>query len=360
MAKDILDAVYGSVIGGAIGDALGAPVEGWYYDEIRAKYGRVTEFVDTNRQNAPDGPGGVTDDTALAHYISLAIIRKGGRITPDDLAQVWLEKGDDKRFWINERLTLLKLKAGMNPWDTGLGNIPAGCATMAIGPIGIINAGNPAQAYQDGFNIAFVNQENVNRDAAATLAAGIAAAFVPGATVQGVLETMTGHGSYLVKRAVELTMDLAYASQSVDEFAAQYYDKMLDWTWPRLDWNKEHFFSGSSIEIVPITMALFYLCDGDVNECIVEGASFGRDCDTIGRAIGCIAGAMHGASNIRQDWIETCEKVNEPLFEEIEGDRQANFFSLAQRLVEAMRKEMRTAQQRADMLDRILQPNQAG
>jgi hypothetical protein len=37
---------------------------------------RVTEFVDTNRKNAPDGPGGVTDDTTLAHYISLAIIAR--------------------------------------------------------------------------------------------------------------------------------------------------------------------------------------------------------------------------------------------------------------------------------------------
>jgi hypothetical protein len=43
------------------------------------------------------------------------------------------------------------------------------------------------------------------------------------------------HGSYLVKRAVELTMDLAYTSQTIDEFAAQYYDKMLDWTWPQLE-----------------------------------------------------------------------------------------------------------------------------
>ncbi len=354
MAKDILDAVYGSVIGGAIGDALGAPVEGWYFTEIREKFGRVTEFVDTNRQNAPDGPGGVTDDTVLAHYISLAIARKGGRITPDDLAQVWLEKGDTQHFWINERITTMKLKAGMSPWDTGLGNIPAGCATMAIGPIGIINAGDPGQAYQDGFSIAFVNQEGLNRDAAATLAAGIAAAFIPGITVDGVLEAMTEHGSYLVKRAIELTMDLAYDSDSVDGFAAKFYDKMLDWTWPRLDWNKEHFFSGSSVEIVPATLAILYLCQGDVNECIIEGASFGRDCDTISRAVGCVAGAMKGASAIRGNWIETVEKVNEPLFEELEGDRQANFYSMAQRLAEALKAERQAAQSRVETLDRIL------
>ncbi len=31
MSRDILDAVYGCLIGGAIGDALGAPVEGLNY-----------------------------------------------------------------------------------------------------------------------------------------------------------------------------------------------------------------------------------------------------------------------------------------------------------------------------------------
>jgi ADP-ribosylglycohydrolase len=242
----------------------------------------------------------------------------------------------------------------MSPWDTGLGNIPAGCATMAIGPIGIINAGDPAQAYQDGFNIAFVNQAGVNRDAAATLAAGVAAAFLPDATVESVLAAMTENASYLVKRAIELTMDLAFANDSVDAFAARFYDKMLDWTWPSRVWKKEHFFSGSSVEIVPATMALFHLCQGDVNACIIEGASFGRDCDTIGRAIGCIAGAMQGASAIRQDWIETVERVNEPLFEALEGDRGANFYRLAERLVEALRSEEEAVRARAGALAAML------
>lgn len=354
MAEDILDAVYGSVIGGAIGDALGAPVEGWYYTEIREKYGRVTEFVDTGRRNAPDGPGGVTDDTTLAHYVALAIVRKGGRITPDDLAQIWREKGDNRRFWTNERIITMKLKAGMNPWDAGKGSIPAGCATMAIAPVGIINAGDPAQAYQDAFNIAFVNQDDVNRDAAATLAAGVAAALAPGATVADVLDAMSHHASYLIKRAIELTMDLALSSKTVDEFAAGFYDKMLDWTWPRLEWDKKHFFSGSSLEIVPVAMALLHLCRGEVNECIIEGASFGRDCDTIARAVGCLAGAMRGASAIRPEWIAIVERVNEPLFEEIEGNREANFFSLAQRLVEALRAEKRAVEARAAFLAHLL------
>lgn len=376
MAKDILDAVYGCLMGGAIGDALGAPVEGMYYADIRQEYGKMTELLPSPVGNTGptyggstgasfrddyDGPptpaGAITDDTALSHYLCLAIVRKGGRITPDDLAAIWVDELNPNRFWVNERIIRRKLRAGMNPWSAGVGSIPAGCALMGIAPIGIINAGNPAQAYQDGYNIASVNQEGYNRDAAGTLAAGVAAAFAPGATLESVLEAMRRHSSYLVKRAIELTLDQAYASISVEEFAARFYENMLDWSWPwppQAEWDKDNFFSGSSLEILPATMAILHLCQADVNQCLIEGASFGRDCDTIARSVGSLAGALQGASAIRQDWIETVEGVNQEFFEEVEGDPGANFYSTARRLVEALQAEQGAAQERANMLQKIL------
>lgn len=376
MARDILDAVYGCLIGGAIGDALGAPVEGLYYTEIRERYGKITELMPSTIGNtgttyggsaedsfreAYDGPvgkpGATTDDTAYRHYLCYAIVRKGGRITPDDWAQVWLEKLNPRRFWVNEKAILWKLKAGMNPWDAGRGSIPAGCATMGIAPIGIINAANPAQAFQDAFNIAFLNQEDYNRDAAATMAAGVAAALTPGATVESVLGAMASHSTYIVSRAIEMAMDLACASGSVEEFTEKYYARLLDWTWPcppQEKWNKDHNFSGSSAEVVSVSAALLHLCQGDVNRCLVEGASFGRDCDTIAGLVGSLAGALQGASAIRSDWIETCERANEDLFVELEGDGRANFHSMARRLVEALRAEQRAAQERAELLQRML------
>ncbi len=375
MAQDILDAVYGCIIGGAIGDALGAPVEGWYWSDIRARYGRVTELMPGFGNTGPcyggttgdrygeayDGPtpvvGWFSDDTTMRYYLCLAIARKGGRITPDDLRDVLVEVLNPNRVWVNERALVWKLKAGVDPWESGRGMVPAGCATMMIAPVGIINAGNPAQAYQDGWNIASINQEGHNRDGAATMAAGVAAAFLPGATVESVLETMTRYSSYYIRRGIELTMDLACASHSIDEFAEKYYARMLDWSWPippGHQWNKNRFFSGNSIELIPITMAILYLCGGDVNRSMIEAASFGRDCDTTASMAGSIAGALHGASAIRQDWIATVEHANRDFFQEVEGDPQANFFSMAQRLVEALRAERQAAQDRLAILDRIL------
>lgn len=90
--KTMADAVYGCIIGGAIGDALGAPIEGMNYWEIREKHGKLQEFIPRTRPGANGLAGGITDDTALRQYVALTIIRKGGRILPDDLAEFWLEK----------------------------------------------------------------------------------------------------------------------------------------------------------------------------------------------------------------------------------------------------------------------------
>ena len=138
MLLETKNAVYGSIIGGAIGDALGVPVEGWYWNEIREKYRRVTELLPGTHGNtgplyggkdgmsygaAYDGPhtppGAITDDTTLRQVLCLVIIRKGGRVTPDDYAELWIEKLNPNRVWVNERIVLWKLKIGMSPWDTG-------------------------------------------------------------------------------------------------------------------------------------------------------------------------------------------------------------------------------------------------
>ncbi|TVR48886.1 MAG: ADP-ribosylglycohydrolase family protein [Puniceicoccaceae bacterium] len=45
-AVSLSDRIYGCLSGGAIGDALGAPVEAWNYRDIREKHGRIVSFMD--------------------------------------------------------------------------------------------------------------------------------------------------------------------------------------------------------------------------------------------------------------------------------------------------------------------------
>jgi ADP-ribosylglycohydrolase len=354
VAKVFIDAVYGCLIGGAIGDALGAPVENWHYTDIRERYGKVREFWP--HDHGAGLAGSVTDDSTLRHYMCLAIVRKGGRITPDDYARVWLEDLNPDRLFHTERIVLEKLRLGMSPWETGRGQLLADAAIMSIAPVGIINAGNPAQAYQDAFNVASMHQDGIERDAAATAAAGFAAAFAPGASVESVLKTMEERSTQEVGRLVSMAMGMARNATSVDGFVERFYATMLDRSFPvpqGVAWKEDRSPAPTSREVLPAVVGIFYLCEGEPNRCIVEGASFGRDADTIASVVGGLSGTLRGADAIREDWIEQCEEANEEFFAEVEGDEQANFRRMASLLVEATESEKRAIRQRLDTLSRI-------
>lgn len=62
----------GCLIGGAVGDALGASIEFWSIEQIRTKYGQagITDFSEFN-----DGGGRFTDDTQMTLFTAEALLR---------------------------------------------------------------------------------------------------------------------------------------------------------------------------------------------------------------------------------------------------------------------------------------------
>lgn len=356
MPRDIFDRTYGCLVGGAIGDALGAAVEGWPYEQIREEYGKVDEFKQYYMPYTKSTPGAVTADSTLRQYVCLAVAEKGGRILPADFAEILREHLNPDRVWVNGEIVVKKLSAGVNPWEAGRGTVPDNKMTSAITPIGIVNARNPTQAYQDGFNIASVFQDEYHRDITATVAAGVAAAFDPDATVESVLETMMERSNSILFRAMDLTMEIADRCQTVDEFVETFYEELLDWRWPAVEWGVERYhegkvYSANALETVPVTMAILLLCDGDVNESIVGGANFGRDSDAVATLAGSIAGALRGAGDVRRDWIDRCEEVNGDLFDELGGTSNGGFHATARRLVAALENERSAAEERASELE---------
>ena len=358
MTSTLLDKVYGCLIGGAIGDAMGAPAEDWHYTDIRPTFGRIETFLPQPARMRDGAPGQITDDTTLRHYMCLAIIRKGGRITPDDYAQVWLGDLNPLRLFFTERIVLEKLKLGMSPWETGRGQPLADAAIMAVAPIGIINAGDPAQAYQDAFNVSSIHQDGIERDAAAATAAGFAAAFAPGATASSVLDAMDAHGTFDTRRLIAIGRDLATETGDRDRFTEGFYLRYLDRSFPRppgWKWDKDRTVSPTSREVLPIVAGLFQLCDGEPRACISAGASFGRDADTIATVLGGLSGALRGAAAIPADWIAASEAANVDFLREATPDRETSFRSTAEDMVAALRAERGRVADRLATLDDLLE-----
>ena len=94
----LYDAIYGCLLGGAIGDAMGGATEMMSNRHIEEVFGTVQTLLargptaETARFEPQAPAGQVTDDTRLRNLLCSAIIRARGRITADEWSQVWLEE----------------------------------------------------------------------------------------------------------------------------------------------------------------------------------------------------------------------------------------------------------------------------
>jgi ADP-ribosylglycohydrolase len=320
----------GCLLGGLIGDAIGTPTEGLDDRQIEAQFGWVSDFHS-------DG----TDDTVMKDLLAEALVRTGGYATLDDWAQVWLDNwqaifGDKLgKFFVSVIHTAQKLKRHAVPRMAALGNMPSSSSAMCISPVGIVNACNPAGAALQAYNLAsliHVHDVGFCQDGAAAMAAAVAEAMHPEATVERVLQAavraIVPRSGQEMRGRVSRALDLARASGDYHAFRHAVYAR------------QDTFFcriTCDSRETIPLTLALFLLGDGDVERCVTYAANLGRDADTIGTMCGAIAGALGGVEGIRGDWAEKAKSL-------ARTDQEA----LAQRLAQvAMAKVEREGEARA-------------
>jgi len=340
---------------GSIGDALGAVTENMNYSDIQKKYGRVDNFFEGQNEQTLLKAGAVTDDTTLKHVMCIAIIRKNGRIMPEDLAKIWIEELNLDHVSNPDKISCMKMRVGVSPWETGRGNVTTCCPSMSVTPIGIINAGDPEQAYQDGYTIASMSGEGFNVEAAAIFSAGVASAFIPGATWEDVIDTMTKYSRYTMLKCVDLTMNLAHKSSDVEQFRARYYETLADW-WSRatLDWDRNQYPNGTASESIPVAMALTYLCKGNMREALIESVNFGRDTDTIANFVGSMLGPVTEIDSLDSQWIAHVEKESEFLFKDYPAEGVTDNRSLSVKLADCLKKECDKLKAKRSLLERII------
>ncbi|MEM2913670.1 MAG: ADP-ribosylglycohydrolase family protein [Candidatus Bathyarchaeia archaeon] len=140
--------MYGCLISGLIGDAMGGPTDGIHYKEIEEKFGRIAWLVDYGGRPV----GSATDDSGLKHMLCKAIIRKGGKPDCEDWAEVWKEDMDLRMFMGLVANSFHKIFVmGVPPREAGRGNQVSNTSCMCISPVGILNPCDPRQAALDAY-----------------------------------------------------------------------------------------------------------------------------------------------------------------------------------------------------------------
>ena len=136
------DYVRGVILGGAIGDALGMPLEGLSKKEIQTYYGVVSKYVDSTYSPHTKGlaRGQYTDDTQLTLATLESIIAKKN-IDIEDIGARFAELYRQKRLIAAGRATKKALKnivKGQSAYESGIVD-GYGCgAAIRMAPIGLL------------------------------------------------------------------------------------------------------------------------------------------------------------------------------------------------------------------------------
>lgn len=291
---ELFNKVYGCLLGGLIGDAMGAPAEGLTYQQVAEQFGWLDDF---------EGAG--TDDSAIKLILCEAIIENGGYVTADEFAAAFLRNKQQyyDLFYIPVQNMFHKVESKLAlPVYAGLGNMHSSSTAMSIAPLGLINACNPRQAAMEAFDVAgliHAGDSGFCRDGACAIAAAIAEAMNPAATVDSVLQAATAYlhptSSAEMIGWIRRTLELAQRTGGYERFREEFYRSNLG------------DIISDSRETVPCVFALFYLSQGDPERAIMAGANFGRDADTIGTMIGALSGAFKGAAGLKREWVARIE-----------------------------------------------------
>jgi len=285
----LMDRILGCLLGGVIGDAMGAPAEGKTYEQIQEEIGWIDDF---------EGSG--TDDSALRLILCDAIISGGGWATADEFAASFLKYKErfHRLFYIPVKNMFHKIESKLAlPVNAGYGNMHSSSSAMCISPIGIINAGDPRQAAAEAFEVASLIHAGASsfcRDGACAIAAAVAEAMNPASTLETVIEASTAYLHLLSARemidCINKVVGFVRRDKEYEEFRKWHYGNCL------------RDIISDSRETVPCALGVFILAQGRPEKAIPLAANMGRDADTIGTMVGGITGAFAGRSQIPQPW----------------------------------------------------------
>ena len=319
---DLADRARGCLAGLAVGDALGRPVEGMSAQEIREKYGSVSDFVNMT-------PGG-SDDTEYALLTASAILKYGKKITADDFADFWIENvcPQTQAFagaGFSEMNAIENLRNGLRPpfsgqhnhaWSDGL--------AMRVAPVGIIAAGDYESATRIAIADGMVSHAGEGIHSGVVIAVAIAGAM-KGLDAQQVFndacdaipkDSWTYRSMMDVKEIVLNNRNLPKS-----ELADLLLKKVAV---------VDYFYADLAPEAVSLAMAAVMYGAGNYVETLLFAVNLGRDADTIAAMAGAVAGALAGYPAIPDNWKKAVITVGGTCLQFAKG---LNPYSLAEELI---------------------------
>ena len=286
------DRYVGCLVGLALGDALGAPLEFLSREQIAATWGEVRDLLGGGWLNVD--PGEYTEDTQLAVALggSIAAI---GHVDPADIARrfvAWLQ-GEPTDVGKLTRTALRYHEQGMSWQEVGprvcqelVGRCAGNGSVMRCAPVGLFHALRLDQLVRDSALTSALTHADP-QPVWGTIAVNLAIA-----------ELVAGRSDHLVQRVVAQIEEPRVRQTLLQA--------------PKLA-RKDVRSGGYVLETLS---AAFWALENHqgFEDVVVAAINLGDDADTVGAVAGALAGAREGVGAIPERWQKQLQHA-EPLAE---------------------------------------------
>jgi len=326
-----IDRVRGCLLGLAIGDALGAPLEGLTAQQIKTHYGRVKNYVD-GVQAWKRKPyrwrlrGLYSDDTQQALALC-DVLLDHRRIEQERLAELYLALATPKGSFVGVhrgigrsfRQVLIELERGVSPRRSGQKTAGIGAA-MRIAPVPLYFGDDRDSMFESAMAASIMTHRDIR---------SLSGALVVAHAIRRLADDEPRDPSLLLWVAADVARD-------EDRIALEYGDVMISFdrharALPRaiahaeslLDLPRDRALAalveeanrhgaepackrptmGFPPACIP-TCFYFLLTTDSFEEALTEIINLGGDTDTAGAILGALAGAYYGIGQIPRRWLD--------------------------------------------------------
>ena len=319
------------LLGGAIGDALGAPIEFMSIVQIKESFGSsgVTGYVEYK-----DGKGEFTDDTQMTLFTAEGLLRSWQRQAAKGITSIivvgyhaylrWLHTQgisidrskiiegvyDIEKGWLIQRKELFKKRAPGNTCISALQsgiigeidnpiNNSKGCGgIMRVAPVGLLFPGMNNESFKVACDMAAITHGHPS----GYLSAGFFASVISDLAIGEELESAIKNALIILEKwegcsetqnAVEYALDLYEESKSIMKSEPERIPQLLE----KLGggWVGE--------EALAISLFCSLIYKNDFRKGVLASVNHSGDSDSTGSITGNILGLINGLNAIPEEWI---------------------------------------------------------
>ena len=341
--KDLEKRAIGSILGMAIGDAMGARLEFEHYiyeDEIEIK----KQYKIQDLEDMGEGPGGHfrlqpgqwTDDTSMGLCLADSLLVKGGTLDRYDLMNrfiAWWKGGYNNAFRNHKKYQLQPRHS------VGLGgNISLSFRQYLINPVEETKAGdkntsgngsimrnaaipicfnyNIKEACKNAKKQSLATHQGIQAEECCNILTYIVAKILNGENLKDVLDNLN-EKEILCDVNEEKYQKYSSAYQSVESLIKSKSDDFgNDWNWrttkiykynPSRAKKQPGYIGSYAMDNLAMSLNIVYRTK-KFHDAIIKAVNLRGDSDSVASVVGQIAGAAYSVEHIPIDWIETIKK----------------------------------------------------